>query len=279
MFFSQLGFQLPELRWVPTPSIPEGMLSVKLEEWTVFPSTRPREQRIVDAEPEGLPVPTLGTAVHPVTGAARAIVDRSAMLRLVDAGLHDTGTYRLVVVNVFAEAAAHADELLGLEDVEYQLARLGTSWFGSTMGTTCLEGAYPALVDTVLARHSLGDLTRVLRAIIWRALIHNLPSILERLLEYDTVSSDPAAVVLDDRLALRPGHAGRLAGDIRFAAPRPPLLHQHRFTWAENTWSHTCSSRSSRPGWRRAFSGRTASRPTRSRMMRPKRSATPSGRS
>ena len=79
MFFTQFGFQLPELAWVPTPSIPEGMLSVKLEEWTGLPIPLVLgEQRIVDAEPEGLPVPTLGTAVHPVTGAARAIVDRSA---------------------------------------------------------------------------------------------------------------------------------------------------------------------------------------------------------
>ena len=238
MFFTQLGFQLPELRWVPTPSIPEGMLSVKLEEWTGLPIPLVLgEQRIVDAEPEGLPVPTLGTAVHPVTGAARAIVDRSATRELEDAGYTTRGPTDWVVVNVFAEAVAHADQLFGLEDVEYQLARLRYQLVRLDNGDhVVVEGTYPALVDTVLARYSLGDLTRVLRAMISEGLsIHNLPSILERLLEYDTVSSDPAAVVLDDRLPLVPGTQD--GWQATYASLRRGLRSyiSHRFTWAENT--------------------------------------------
>ena len=238
MFFTQFGFQLPELAWVPTPSIPEGMLSVKLEQWTGLPIPLVLgEQRIVDAEPEGLPVPTLGTAVHPVTGAARAIVDRSARGQLEDAGYVTRGPSDWIVVNVFAEAAAHADQLFGLEDVEYQLARLRYQLLRLDNGDhVVVEGTYPALVDTVLARYSLGDLTRVLRAMISEGLsIHNLPSILERLLEYDTVSSDPAAVVLDDRLPLVPGtHDGWQA---TYASLRRGLRSyiSHRFAWAENT--------------------------------------------
>jgi hypothetical protein len=238
MFFTQFGFQLPELTWVPTPSIPDGMLSVKLEEWTglPIPLVLP-EQRIVDAEPEGLPVPSLGTAVHPVTGAARAIVDQSAQRELEDAGYTTWGATDWIVVNVFAEAAAHADQLFGLEDVEYQLARLRYQLVRLDNGDhVVVEGTYPALVDTVLARYTLGDLTRVLRAMISEGLsIHNLPSILERLLEYETVSSDPAAVVLDDRLPLVPGtHDGWQA---TYASLRRGLRSyiSHRFTWAENT--------------------------------------------
>ena len=238
MFFTQFGFQLPELAWVPTPSIPEGMLSVKLEEWTGLPIPLVLgEQRIVDAEPEGLPVPTLGTAVHPVTGAARAIVDRSAERRLEDAGYVTRGPTDWVVVNVFAEAAAHADQLFGMEDVEYQLARLRYQLVRLDNGDhVVVEGTYPVLVDTVLARYTLGDLTRILRAMLSEGLsIHNLPSILERLLEYDTVSSDPAAVVLDDRLPLVPGtHDG---WQVTYASLRRGLRSyiSHHFAWAENT--------------------------------------------
>jgi flagellar biosynthesis component FlhA len=239
MFFTQFGFQLPELTWVSTPSIPEGMLSVRLEEWTGLPIPLVvGEQLIVDAEPEGLPVPSLGTAVHPVTGAARAIVDRSAKSQLDDAGYVTRGPIDWVVVNVFAEAAANADRLLGLEDVEYQLARLNYQLVRLDNGDhVVVEGTYPALVDTVLARYTLGDLTRILRAMTSEGLsIHNLPSILERLLEYDTVACDPTAtIVLDDRLPLAPGTQN--GWEAMYAALRRGLRSQisHRFTWAENT--------------------------------------------
>jgi hypothetical protein len=238
MFFTQFGFQLPELTWVPTPSVPEGMLSVKLDEWIGLPIPLVLSgQRIVDADPESLPLPSLGTAVHPVTGAARAIVDQSAKRQLEDAGYVTRGPIDWIILNVFADAAAHAGRLLGLEDVEYQLARLKYQLVPLDKGDHIVEGRYPALVDTVLARYTLGDLTRILRAMISEGLsIHNLPSILERLLEYETVSFDPAAaVVLDDRLPLVPGmHDGWQAV---YASLRRGLRSyiSHRFTWAENT--------------------------------------------
>jgi type III secretion protein V len=148
------------------------------------------------------------------------------------------GPIEWVVVNVFAEAGAHAGRLLGLEDVEYQLARLRYQLVQLDKGDqVVVEGTYPALVDTVLAHYTLGDLTRILRAMISEGLsIHNLPSILERLLEYETVSFDPtSAVVLDDRLPLVPGtHNGWQA---MYASLRRGLRSyiSHRFTWAENT--------------------------------------------
>lgn len=237
MFFVQFGFQLPELTWVPTPSIPEGMLSVKLEEWTGLPIPLVLGgQLIVDAQPDGLPEPSLGTAVHLVTGAARAIVDGSAERRLEDAGYVTWRPMEWVVVSVFSEAASHAGQLFGLEDVEYQLARLRYQLVRLDNGDHVVEGTHPALVDTVLARYSLGDLTRVLRAMISEGLsIHNLPSILERLLEYDTVSSDSAAIVLDDRLPVLPGTFD--GWQATYASLRRGLRSyiSHRFARAGNT--------------------------------------------
>ena len=238
MFFIQFGFQLPELTWVPTPSIPEGMLSVKLEEWTGLPIPLVLGgQLIVDAEPEGLPEPALGTAVHLVTGAARAIVDGAAERRLEDAGYVTWRPMEWVVVSVFSEAAAHADQLFGLEDVEYQLARLRYQLVRLDNGErVVVEGTYPALVDTVLARYSLGEMTRVLRAMVSEGLsIHNLPSILERLLEHDTVSADPAAIVLDARLPVLPGAFN--GWEAIYASLRRGLRSDisHRFARAENT--------------------------------------------
>jgi FHIPEP family protein len=238
MFFTQFGFQLPELTWVTTPSIPEGMLSVKLDESIGLPVPLiPTGQRVVDADPDKVTVPTLGVAIHPVTGAARAIVDRSNKRVLADAGYVTRGPIDWIIVNVFADAAAHAARLLGLEDVEYQLARLRFQLVRLEKGDHVVDGTYPALVDTVLARYTLGDLTRILRAMISEGLsIHNLPSILERLLEYETVSSDPAAaVVLDDRLPVVPGSGN--GWQAVYAAVRRGLRSyiSHRFTWADNT--------------------------------------------
>jgi hypothetical protein len=238
MFFTQFGFQLPELTWVPTPSIPEVMLSVKLDEWTGLPIPLVLPgQRIVDADPADLPVPSLATAVHPVTGAGRAIVEQSAKSQLEEAGYVTRGPIDWVVVNVFADASANAGRLLGLEDVEYQLARLRYQLVRLDKGDHVVEGTYPALVDTVLARYTLGDLTRILRAMISEGLsIHNLPSILERLLEYETVSSDAATtVVLDDRLPVFPG--AQNGWQAVYAAVRRGLRSyiSHRFNWSENT--------------------------------------------
>jgi hypothetical protein len=238
MFFTQFGFQLPELAWVPTPSIPEGMLALKLDEWTglPIPVVLPG-QRIVDAEPGDLPVPSLATAVHPVTGAARAIVDQSGKRQLEDAGYVTRGPTDWIIVNVFADAAAHAGRLLGLEDVEYQLARLRFQLVQLDKGDHVVDGTYPALVDTVLARYTLGDLTRILRAMVSEGLsIHSLPSILERLLEYETVSSDPATtMVLDDRLPVFPGTQN--GWQAVYAALRRGLRSyiSQRFTWSEHT--------------------------------------------
>jgi hypothetical protein len=238
MFFTQFGFQLPELTWVPAPSVPEGMLAVKLDEWTGLPIPLVLPgQRIVDAEPGDLPVPSLATAVHPVTGAARAIVDQSAKQQLEDAGYVTRGPIDWIVVNVFADAAAHAGRLLGLEDVEYQLARLRFQLVRLDKGDHIVDGTYPALVDTVLARYTLGDLTRILRAMVAEGLsIHSLPSILERLLEYETVSSDPAAsIVLDDRLPVFPGTQN--GWPAVYAALRRGLRSyiSQRFTWSAST--------------------------------------------
>jgi type III secretion protein V len=147
------------------------------------------------------------------------------------------GSTDWIVVNVFAEVAAHADQLFGVEDLEYQLARLRYQLVRLDNGEdVVVEGSYAHLVDTVLARYSLGDLTRVLRAMTSEGLsIHSLPSILERLLEYDTVSSDPATVVLDDRLPLAPGTNG--GWQATYASLRRGLRSyiSHRFAWAENT--------------------------------------------
>jgi len=67
-----------------------------------------------------------------------------------------------------------------------------------------LQELFPSLVEALIARLSLADLTRILRGLLREDLsIHDLKTICELLLEFDTVPADPQRyVVLDDRLPL-----------------------------------------------------------------------------
>jgi hypothetical protein len=91
------------------------------------------------------------------------------------------------------ELRRQAGRLLGIEDVEYMLARL--------------DGIFPELVSATLERVPLGELTRVLRALLEEGVwIRDLRAILERLLQYDTVPVDASRyLVLDDRLPIPVG--------------------------------------------------------------------------
>jgi hypothetical protein len=93
---------------------------------------------------------------------------------------------------VGAELRRQAGRLLGIEDVEWALARL--------------EEVFPKLVAATLERVALGDLTRVLRALLEEQVsIRDLRAILERLVQYDTIPVDAYRhVVLDDRLPVPP---------------------------------------------------------------------------
>jgi hypothetical protein len=94
--------------------------------------------------------------------------------------------------SVKRELRRQAGRLLGIEDVEYLLARL--------------NGIFPELVAATLERVPLGELTRVLRALLEEGVgIRDLRAILERLLQYDTVPVDASRYrVLDDRLPVDP---------------------------------------------------------------------------
>jgi hypothetical protein len=89
---------------------------------------------------------------------------------------------------VLEELRRQAGRLLGIEDVEFMLARL--------------DQVFPELVSAALDRMPLGELTRVLRALLEeRVTIRDLRAILERLVQYDTVPADANRyLILDDRL-------------------------------------------------------------------------------
>jgi hypothetical protein len=233
-FFDRFGFLLPRFDWVAAPAMPEGMLSVRLDAWSSLPVplVLPGERL---AFPSGSAVEGARPTLHPMTGEPCMIV-KGEKGAFDAAGVTTWGPIDYVVLNVFAELAARPGRVLGMEEVEYQIARLRYQLFDDVTN----DGAYPDLVYAVLARFSIGDLTRVLRAFVDEGLsMRNLPEILERLVHYDTVRLDRDSLILfDDRIAdAGAGARARLPSQLYYEYCRKQLKSyvSYRHSWAENT--------------------------------------------
>lgn len=92
-----------------------------------------------------------------------------------------------------------------------------------------LQELFPSLAEALIRRLSLGDLTRILRELLREgASTHDLKTIAELLLDFETVPADPQQyVVLDERLPLayRPGR-GRPDWRSRLEFVRRGLAYQ-----------------------------------------------------
>ena len=228
-FFSTYGFVLPEFVWVPSPGMREGTVALKIGEWWGLQAPMvPPGMRLVNATVEELGDVEAHAAIHPLTGAHCAVVSDAAKQTLENRGVVTWGPIDFVILIAHADVCRRPGRLLGMEEVEFQLAKLDG-----------LNGAGPAsaVVRACLARRTLGDLTRVLRALVDERLsIRNLVGILERLLEFETVSvSDSELFVVDGRLPVPPGATPGWQEYYAFVRRHlsPYLSHVH--TWHNNT--------------------------------------------
>jgi hypothetical protein len=228
-FFSAYGFVLPEFVWVPSPGMRERTVAIKIGEWWGLPVPMvPRGKRLVNATVEELADVEADPAIHPVTGVNCAVVSDAAKETLESRRVVTWGPVDFVILIAHADVARRPGRLLGMEEVEYQLARLsGPNGVGPSS----------AVVRACLARRTLGDLTRILRAFVDERLsIRDLAGILERLIAFETVSvADSELVVLDGRLPLPPGAAPTWSDYYAFVRRHlsPYLSHVH--TWHNDT--------------------------------------------
>lgn len=199
-FFSAFGFLLPGLYWVPSPGMAQRTVAVKVGAWRGLPLPMlPQGKRLVIAPAEELRVTGALPAVNPVTGTPCAVVDDLLKAELEQRGYTTWGRVDFVIVILVSELSRRAGTLLGMEEIEYQLSQLPTEG----------EELLPGSVRTALTLFSLGDVTRVLRALVDERLsLRDLSGLLERLAQFDTVplAQDGAELVLlDDRLPISPG--------------------------------------------------------------------------
>jgi type III secretion protein V len=205
-FYEAFGFLLPGLVWVPSPALAARMVAVRIGTWRGLPVPMPPERtRLVLAPSAKLSGVDAEPTFDPISGGPCSIVADTPDLKeqLEQQGYTTWGPVDFTLVILGSELSDRVGTLLGMEEIEYQLAQLPTE-------------PDRLLTDVTLAalkRFSLGDLTRVMRALVSERLsMLDLSGLLERLVQYDTVRVDyqsPEPLVLDERLPISTvGHGG-----------------------------------------------------------------------
>jgi hypothetical protein len=191
--FYDLGIGLPSLVWVPSRTVPEGMIAIKINDrlGLPIPGLRPGEIFVNETVERLLLLQQIGQpALSPINGSQCAVLPEAAKEVVEQAGLTTWNAAGYLILVLAAEIRRYAQRLVSSADAEYLLAQL--------------ENAFPELVQASAARYSPQVLAPVLRGLLEEGLsIRNLRAILELLLEFDTVSVDTAEyIVLDPRLAM-----------------------------------------------------------------------------
>lgn len=190
--FNDYGLRFPPIQFVAVEDLRAGGFRFKINHLTTLPQIGlPTEKCLADCNPEDLTASNIQStiATNPVFGYVCSVVDSSFIPTLVDKGIDYWTSLPYIFLCLGAELLLNGSALVYRESVASDLDQL--------------ELAFPALVN---ARSSvpLEQITRVLRSLIGeRISIRNLKFILERILEYDYVVTEPTRyMVFDERLAV-----------------------------------------------------------------------------
>jgi hypothetical protein len=178
--FDELGLRVPDIVWAPDATLRDSSVAIKINNRASSAVSAPRAGELhVDA-----PADVVRRAAEDVDGvpffdAVRrrmlAVAPDAAFDRLSETGLGVSTPVEWIAEAVRLEVRARASDILGVEDVEYHMARL--------------DERHPDLVAAVLGMFPLGDVTRILRALVREGhSIKDLLTIVERLLLYEEVT-------------------------------------------------------------------------------------------
>lgn len=193
-FFSAFGFVLPSMVWVPSGAMSRQTVAVRIGTWRSLPVPMP-QGRLVLAPSAALPAGIEAkSSFDPVSGLPCSIVAADDKEEIEAHGFTTWGPVDFTLIILGSELSRRAAMLLGMEEIEYQLAHLSAE-------------PEQLLTDTAvvsLTRFSLGDLTRVMRALVAERLsMLDLSGLLERLVQYQTLEVEPElgeTIVFGDRL-------------------------------------------------------------------------------
>jgi type III secretory pathway component EscV len=128
-------------------------------------------------------------AINPANDKEASVVGIEDKQAIEKIGLYVWNPVGYLILAVSRNLRQNAWRLLDIEAVEYELAQL--------------HELFPELVSAVMEKISVAQLTQVLRELLGDQIaIRDLRSILERILTYDYIVTDPSKfIVFDDRLA------------------------------------------------------------------------------
>jgi hypothetical protein len=194
--FRETGLYLPDLVWKIDPDMPSGLIAFR----TNYQTTQcipllAHDELLVNDTPDHLKllnVTTAATTTNPADGKPCSVVSVAHKAALESAGLTTWEPLGYLALLTAGEIKRRAPQLFTVDDAAYHLAQIRLY--------------FPALIEKNLNRFSIEDLARVLRALLAeRISIRDLPSILERLIQYDTITVDASRfTVFDERLPIAP---------------------------------------------------------------------------
>lgn len=189
--FNSIGIQqLPELTWVASRQIPDGFVSIKINDRLSPPVLGLQAGEIlVRASSDHLKALNIQHRPAPLVSLVYSIVNEIDTDTISQHGFNPLDISHLVPLVLTDEIIRRAGRLVGVEDIEYQLAQIRPS--------------FPALVRTAIACYSLGDLTRVMRTLAAEGVsIRNVRAILEGMLKFDTINVPSDYIPFDSRFEL-----------------------------------------------------------------------------
>ncbi len=194
--FYELGVRSPGVRFVADKTLPPKTFAIRINHLRsqLYPGLAPG-QILVNETPARLAdygLPGAALAVNPANRRENSLADASQRQKLEAEGLTVWDEVGYIVLALAAEVRRHAACLIDKETLEYDLA--------------LLDQAFPEIISAALARYSPAQLAGVVRDLSAEGLsVRDLRSILERLLHYQAVVTDPSKyIIFDDSLAMHP---------------------------------------------------------------------------
>ena len=228
--FYELGLRYPNLRFVPVDHLKSSSFAFKINHLTSLPHVGLQPGwYLANDTPERLRPQGLKSemAIHPANGNACSLITAKDPSNPAFVDLTTWNPMEYLVLSMSADLQENGACFVHRQVVQHALEQL--------------EMSFPILVEAVQARFSIECVTQVLRALAAEEIsIRNLRFILEGLLDYDYIITDPLKfIIFDDRLptyeqpsAAWLNHPANLCSFVRTGLKR---YISHKYTQGQST--------------------------------------------